>query len=113
MCAGNKETISRVVITLLIIITIIIIVKHGNILSYFSWLSVVILIIILIIIINHNINIIIPIILIVINRSHSSLPFIVATAAATARGSRGSLRLGVDRSHLSFPKRLQQLPGLF
>ena len=39
MLAGNKETISRVVLTILIITTIISIVKHDNLFSPFSWLS--------------------------------------------------------------------------
>ena len=37
MLAGNKETISRVVLTILIITTIISIVKHDNLFSPFSW----------------------------------------------------------------------------
>ena len=55
---------------------------------------VIIIIILIIIIIIDIINIIIPIILIIINRSHRSLPLIVATAAATARDGGGSPRLG-------------------
>ena len=81
MLAGNKETSSRVVLTILIRIAIIIIVKHDNLFSPFSGLSVIIIIILIIIIIINIINIIIPIILIIITAvpQISSALFIIIT----------------------------------